>query len=229
LALGRLQWVDARQREDHRFLRLTDHCLYFGEFHRKCGWTGGEINELIADFKRTPSEIAASLRSRALRYFKHRAAWRIGRALTRQFGRAAVNSSITFVPMPGSKLAGDTDYCDRLSRTLHLAFAECSHDIRAVLRQKIATPADHASGRRLSYSALLDIVEIDPAQLSRPLRPLVVLFDDVLTSGKHFAVAQQRIREAVPGQAILGVFVARRVHTEIAARPDARGRAHESC
>jgi hypothetical protein len=208
-----LQWVDARQREDHHFLRLADHCLFFGEFHRKRGWMGGETNRLIADFKRTPSEIAASrLRSGTLEYFKRRATWTVGRALRRQFGRAAVDAVITFVPIPGSKLPGEVDYCDRLSRTLSLAFAGCAHDIRPLLRQKVGTAADHVSGRRLSHRALLDIVEIDPVQLSRPLRPLVVLFDDVLTSGKHFAVAQKRIRDAAPGQAILGVFVARRVH-----------------
>jgi hypothetical protein len=221
LSLERLRWLDAHEREEHHFLRHADHCLFFGEFHRKCGWTGGETNELIADFKRTPSQIAASLRSRALGYFKRRAERTIGQALREQFGRAAVDALITFVPMPGSKLPGESDYCDRLSRTLHLAFAGCAHDIRPLLRQKVGTAADHLSGsRRLSYRALLDIVEIDPAQLSRPLRPLVVLFDDVLTSGKHFAVAQRRIRETDPAQAILGVFVARRVRAEAAPAAD---------
>ena len=223
MSLERLRWVDAHQREDHHFLRRADHCLFFGEFHRRRGWVGGETNELIADFTRTPSQIAASLRPRALRYFKRRAEWTIGQALRGQFGRAAVDALITFVPMPGSKLRGEKDYCDRLSRTLHLAFAGCAHDIRPLLRQKVGTAADHVSGsRRLSYQALLDIVEVDPAQLLRPLRPLVVLFDDVLTSGKHFAIAQRRIREADPGQAILGVFVARRVHAVAAPVPGPR-------
>jgi hypothetical protein len=215
LPLERLSWVDAWQREDHHFLRAEDHCLYFGEFHRSRGWSGGETNQLIADFKRTPSAIAASLESSTLWYFKHRAAWTVARALKRQFGRAAVEALLTFVPMPGSKLPGEADYCDRLSQTLHLAFSGCRHDIRPLLRQRASTAADHASGgRRQRYGALLDIVEIDPAQLAQPLRPIVVLFDDVLTSGKHFAVARERIREAVPGQAILGVFVARRVYPQ---------------
>jgi hypothetical protein len=224
LPFERLSWVDARQREDHHFLRVEDHCLFFGEFHRSRGWEGGETNRLIVDFKRTPSVIAASLVSSSLQYFKHRARWTVARALKRQFGRATVEALLTFVPMPGSKLPGDTDYCDRLSQTLHLAFAGCRHDIRPLLRQKISTVADHVSGgRRLPYRALLDIVEIDPAQLARRLRPIVVLFDDMLTSGKHFAVARERIREAVPGQAILGVFVARRVHPQGEPRIDVSG------
>jgi hypothetical protein len=63
----------------------------------------------------------------------------------------------------------------------------------------------------MRFSALLEITELDPEQLGRPLRPLVALFDDVLTSGKHLAIARRRIRERFPDQAIIAVLIARRV------------------
>ena len=34
---------------------------------------------------------------------------------------------------------------------------------------------------------------------------MVVLFDDVLASGKHYRVAKTRIREVFPGQGTLGI------------------------
>jgi len=215
VSLERLVWLDDASRDDHRFLRHTDHCLYFGEFVAGRGWIGGATNELIIDFKRAPSRMAASAKSQATEHFKNRAITRIARALRRQFGRAAIETQLTFVPIPPSKIAGETDHCDRLLRTLRLAFAGLDADIRPLLRQSVSTAADHTRGPgRTRFAELLAITHLDPQQLCRPLRPLVVLFDDVLTSGKHLAVAQRRIREAVPEQALIAVLVARRVRPE---------------
>ena len=74
-----------------------------------------------------------------------------------------------------------------------------------------STRADHLSAvERLRYQHLLALTSLDARQLAGELRPMVVLFDDVLASGKHYRVAKTRIREVVPGQGILGIFVARR-------------------
>lgn len=64
----------------------------------------------------------------------------------------------------------------------------------------------------MSYEDLLTITELDKSQLSSPLRAEIVLFDDVLTSGKHYKVAKTRIRELFPDDPLLGVFVARSIH-----------------
>ncbi len=208
----RLRWIDEDTRADHGLLLPSDHCLYFGEFRAQGGWTAGAMNDLIVDFKRSPSRIAASARARAVQHFKDRAIATVACALRRQFARAAIETRLTFVPIPASKLPGETDYCDRLLRTLRLAFAGLHADIRPLLRQRASTAADHRSGtRRLRFDELLELTELDLAQLREPLRPLVVLFDDVLTSGKHLRVAKARIREAFPEQAIIAVLVARRV------------------
>lgn len=208
----RLTWIDAATRRDHRFLGPNDHCLYFGEFVAGSGWLAGPTNDLIIDFKRAPSAIAASPHALAVQHFKDRAVARVAGALRRQFARTAIQAALTFVPIPPSKVPGEPDHCDRLLRTLELAFSGLDADIRPLLRQRASMPADHSSrGCRIRFGELLELTELDPAQLQRPLRSLVVLFDDVLTSGKHLAVATVRIREAFPGQAIIAVAVARRV------------------
>jgi hypothetical protein len=215
----RLRWLDETQRGDHRFLGPTDHCLYFGDFHAGGGWAAGTTNDLIIDFKRSPSDIAASSKSHVVQRFKDRALATVAAALRRQFGRAAIETLITFVPIPPSKLPGEPDHCDRLQRTLRLAFEGLDADIRPLLRQSVSTAADHRSGgRRMRFGELLEITELDAGELKRPLRPLVALFDDVLTSGKHLAIARLRIREIFPDQAIIAVLIARRVREWIEAR-----------
>lgn len=215
----RLTWLDAAQRSDHRFVRPADHCLYFGEFHAGGGWRASPTNDLIIDFKRSPGEIAASARSHLVQRFKERAVATVAAALARQFGRAAIETLITFVPIPPSKMPGEPDHCDRLQRTLRLAFAGLAADIRPLIRQRVSTTADHRRGlHRMPFAELLEITELDPEQLERPLRPLTVLFDDVLTSGKHLAVARRRICEALPEQAVIAVLIARRARAPL--RPE---------
>jgi predicted amidophosphoribosyltransferase len=82
-----------------------------------------------------------------------------------------------------------------------------------LLRQTQSTVADHLSGAsRLKYDELLEITELDEAQLAQPVRKTIVIFDDVLTSGKHYRVAKTRILEHLPSQDIVGLFVARAIH-----------------
>lgn len=97
---------------------------------------------------------------------------------------------------------------------LATAFEGWSPDIRLLLRQTVSTESDHARGIRIAFDDLLAITEIDASQLAAPLRETVVLFDDVLTTGKHFKVCLRKIREVRPNVPVVGVFVARRVFPE---------------
>jgi len=60
---------------------------------------------------------------------------------------------------------------------------------------------------------------LEIAQLNAlPLRQAIVLFDDVLTTGKHFNCCERRLREVVPTNVpIMGVFIARRILPEATA------------
>jgi hypothetical protein len=208
----RLTWIDTTNRDEHYFLEEGDRCLFFGDFHGGKGWSGGVTNQLIMNFKRTPGEIQASANARQLLHYKNTAIAEIAAALRKVFSPDAL-AQRTFVPIPTSKVHGDPDYCDRLERTLNLAFRGYGADIRLALHQTASTEPDHRSGaNRISYDDLLSITEIDPTQLITPLRAEVVLFDDVLTSGKHYKVAKTRILELFPGKSLLAIFVARCIH-----------------
>jgi hypothetical protein len=73
-------------------------------------------------------------------------------------------------------------------------------------------PADHGSVRRLTAEALLRVIGLDRELLLRePLRERIVLFDDVLTSGKHYKCCERRLRELLADAPISGLFVVRRL------------------
>jgi predicted amidophosphoribosyltransferase len=218
----RLKWIDEASRPEHWALGRDDHCLFFGEYFPGGGWRAGATNDLVLDFKRTPASIRASPHPAALRYFKRRAIESVADALRRGFGRAAVESLLTFVPVPTSMPRGDADYCDRLTVALRRAFAGWDADVRPLLRVRAAVAPDHVRGRRLSRRELMRIMEVDGPQLDRPLRPVVVLFDDVLTSGKHLSVAKACIEARVPEQTVIAVCVARVARTDGVRTPIAR-------
>lgn len=129
---------------------------------------------------------------------------------------------LTWVPIPPSKAAGHVDYDERLMRTLAVAFKGYDVDVRILLRQSESTKADHESGDRLTPEALYQVLEFDDAVMDeRPLRQGIVLFDDLLTTGKHFKCCERRLREVVSASVpIIGLFVARRILPDPAADPE---------
>jgi hypothetical protein len=193
----RLTWIDETNRQTYFFLEDDDKCLFFGEFYPSKGWSGGPTNQFIKNFKRRPDEIAESAWPAQLQNHKNRAIREVAAWLRNQIRRELVETRLTFVPIPTSKVVDHPHHCDRLERTLRQAFHGFDADIRLLLRQTVTTEADHRSGgQRIKYDNLLAITEVDPAQLQTPVREKIVLFDDVLTSGKHYKVAKTRIREA---------------------------------
>ncbi len=204
----RLTWIDETNRGQHAFLQEGDQCLYFGEYQGRGGFQSSPTNQLIFNFKKLPTRCRQDER---LRYHKERAVRGIGEGIRRAISREPAER-LTWVPVPTSKVVGDPDYDDRLIRALGIAFDGYDTDVRSLLRQTESTEPDHAArGQRLTRDELLGILEVDQPVLDRsPLRQKIVLFDDVLVSGKHFKCCEERLRDVVPAHVpIIGIFVAR--------------------
>jgi hypothetical protein len=105
-------------------------------------------------------------------------------------------------------MVGDPEYDNRLARVLSTAFHGWKSDVRDMLKLTRSTLADHESAERLAYDELLGITAATESMNTGP-RPIVVILDDVLNSGKHFKVAQQLVRERYPDVDIRGLFLAR--------------------
>jgi len=206
-----MRWtkIDEITRPDHFYLEEADQCFHLRDYFSRQGYQRGDTNQLIFNFKIPPTVVAANPKRG---YWKEQAIARVAADLRGSISRELIEK-VTWVPVPPSSVVADPDYDDRLVRTLKRAFAGYNVDIRELIRQSESTIPDHRGSERSSIDALRDILEIDDAVLDgRPLGERIVLFDDVLTTGKHFKCCEYRIREALPdGPPVIGMFIARSV------------------
>ncbi len=199
--------IDLNQLADHPYLTDSDRCSFMLEFIPGGHLELGASNRILRDFKCPPSTTIVSARRAAS---KRRAIELMAALLRAAVSRRAAQGA-TWVPIPPSKVPADADFDDRLMRTLALAFRDYDVDLRRLLFQAQSTPADHLGSTRLTAAALLGNLCLDVASLQqRPLRQTIYLFDDVLTTGKHYKCCERRLRDVVPQAPICGVFLLRR-------------------
>ncbi len=200
--------LDELARTDHSYLMPGDQCWCLSEYLPGAGYRASRVNQLIADLKCRPTIAASDPRRRR---YKQRAIAAIAAALRRCVNQRSVERS-TWVPIPPSRTPCEADYDDRLLRVLGTAFGGYDLDLRVLLYQAASTAADHAQSRRSSLDSLYGVIRFDWQALGiQPLRERIVLFDDVLTTGKHYKCCERRLREVLPDIPIGGLFVARRV------------------
>lgn len=200
----RLTQVDALSCASHKLLRPGDRVYYLGEYVAGAGHVS-PTNDLIHNFKIRPSALRGWP---ARRRHKEQAIGEIAAAFTRHF--SALDATAVVVPIPTSKLPADPDYDDRLLRTLRVCRSQPMPPVRELIKQKRSTTADHAAIGRQSFRHLLANCYVDDA-LSLPRPSLVILFDDVLTEGKHFKVCQRLLRNHYGDIPVVGFFVARTI------------------
>lgn len=200
--------LDDRARAAHSHLTASDQCWCLGGYVPGRSYRVSAANQLIANLKCAPSVAAAEpVRARHKRRAIEQAAVWVREAVAKVWAEEA-----TWIPVPPSCAQGHVDYDDRLIRILRLAFASYDADVRGILYQVQTRAADHLSRRRLSMKILYDCIRVNSAALvCRPLRRRIVLFDDVLTTGKHYKCCEQRLLEALPGLHVSGFFLMRRV------------------
>jgi hypothetical protein len=206
--IGTTVALDEDARTDHPYLTAADHCRCLAEYLPGRGYRASLVNQLIVNLKCAPLIAAAEPRRR---HYKLQAIDDIARALRTALSQSAVECA-TWIPIPPSRPACDADYDDRLQRILVAAFGDFDLDLRGLLYQSEGTAPDHASARRLTADALYRLIGLDREALElKPPRECIVLFDDVLTTGKHYKCCERRLREALADIPISGLFVARRV------------------
>ena len=197
--------IDESTVGQHFSLSEADQCYYVWEYTAGKRYDFSPTNHLIKNLKIKPTEIAKSPRRD---HYKQQAINHAAAALRHLLPRAAAEQRMTFVPVPGSKAAGDPDYDDRMLQVLRRALQGWAVEIRPVLQLIQSTPADHEAADRQPYHDLLAISRLeDPS--AEDLRPIVVVVDDVLNSGKHYKVAQTLISAHFPDVEIRGLFLAR--------------------
>ncbi len=124
-------------------------------------------------------------------------------------GTSAIETT-TFIPVPPSKAKGDADYDDRLLRVLKRMALGCDADIREAVTQRNSLIASHVGEERTSIQDLVENFALDHAMAVDPRNAIFVIFDDVLTTGRHFKAMQSVLTNAVPSAHTVGLFLARR-------------------
>lgn len=209
---AQLRRIGGAERVDHSRLRAEHRCYFWGEYtpweHTK-GFKGdfSETNRLIEALK-TPTEQQEEVNLERKRQAVEKTAaafatfWR---------WRDLLRDGVMLVPMPPSRPRNDPLYDNRMTRVLGeiqstLGIELPIHDI---LEFDGSTAPSHTSASRPTPNALSKAMTLDDAGVSFTTPKLILLFDDVLTTGAHFVVASARLQERFPTSGIIGNFVAR--------------------
>ena len=196
--------IDDRTRADHWYLRRTDVCRYLGEYTAGKGLAYSATNTLILDLKLPVSH------ARRWEQPQKEKAIACAAAALRQALKASVLDRAVFVPVPPSKAKDDDGHDDRLVRMLRAVRPERPLDVRELIVQTSSVEPTHRRSRRLRASDIEEMYRIDETQ-EAPAAGLVVVVDDLLTSGAHFRAAQRLLSRHFPDTDVAGLFLARRL------------------
>lgn len=187
-----------------------DNCYFYGEYVAGAGWQHGGFNNLISNLK---SDIASKPqrrphKQRAIEF----AATLLGNG---SLNLDALRTSVTMVPMPCSKPLGHPKFDDRVTQVLARLGRQIGpgFDLREALVTVNAREAqhEHPGEARPSVDELAASMQLDPRAIATPLRPHVVVVDDVFTLGSSFVAAKRLLMEVEGVQSVTGVFIARTV------------------
>lgn len=208
---ARLSKIDELTRPDHTFIEPEDECYYIGDYYAGRGFSFSTINNLINNLRKPMDR-----RNRPDE-------WRHKQSATVTCGnmlREAINeewlSEATLVPMPSSKKRDHAEYDDRIPKILTELASGRRVDIRELVVMKQSVQQSHLAQERVSIPELIENMSLDETVAEPPPRSIGV-FDDVLTTGRHFKAVQTMLRRRFPGISIVGIFIVRRV-------PDATAR-----
>ena len=200
----KLSEIDDLSRPEHHFLELGDRCFFLWEYTPNRGYKFSEANNLILNFKKSPER-----QGRPEWRYKEQAIEKIAEAFLKSL-RAEWLQGVTLVPIPPSEARGSPRYDDRMLRVLRRLGGKlgASLDIRELILQGESTVADHKAVQRQSFEDLIDNYRFsEQTALPAPVR--IALFDDLLTTGRHFKAAKHLLQMQYPDTEILGIFVAR--------------------
>ena len=200
---NRFTEVDDLTRPDHWYLTEDDHCYFIGEYTARQGFTYSATNSLVLNFKKPMDR-----RGRPEWRYKERAIQTAADAFRRALRPEALGS-LTFVPIPPSKAKGDPLYDDRLTQMLRAIRAKPPLDVRELIVQTRSTDAVHGRTVRPRPEEIEALYRIDEA-LTKPAPRLVVVVDDLLTTGAHFRAAKSVLSTRFLDVPALGLFIARR-------------------
>jgi hypothetical protein len=201
----RLSKIDELTRPDHTFIEPEDECYYLGDYYAGRGFAFSSINNLINNLRKP---MARRGRPDDWRH-KQSAILTCGKMLRESLNEEWLNEA-TLIPMPSSKTKDDAEYDDRVPQILKEVAKGRQVDIRELVVMKRSVQQSHLAQERVSLPELIESMSVDEGG-AQPAPHSIGIFDDVLTTGRHFKAVQTILRRRFPDVPIVGVFVVRRV------------------
>lgn len=203
---SKLEVIDIDQ---YSFLTDEDQCACWGRYHARKGFSGGQINQIIVNIKKDPSKAGQHDY-----HYKQRDIEKVGKYFSSNLRHKALNDQITLVPIPPSKTRNHPEYDDRMLRICNETVRGlASPEVIDLLKTNKSLKASHTltSGNRTSLEDLKANLALDIPANFKP-RPIVLLVDDVLTTGRHFAACKYVIKNHFPNAQVMGLFIGRVDH-----------------
>ncbi len=197
------QKLDDLYRHHHFFLEDDDEVYFAGEYTARAGFAESSTNQLISNLKK-----CISVRGTAQWRYKVQAINSIGNYQNTIFNN--VKSTVTFVPVPPSRAKSDALYDDRLLQVLNVMAQGDGWDVCELVEQINTQDAahNHKDGERPSIESLIENYRLIVPDGYEP-RNRIAIYDDVLTTGRHFKAMQYVIKQRFPHANIIGIFFAR--------------------
>lgn len=195
--------VDDLTRHNYTYLTSDDECYYLCEYFSGMGYSYSAENQLIFNFKKPVQK-----KAEAGYQYKAKAIQAISAIVNSSVLPALDANTTTIVPIPPSKTKKHIHHDDRMCQVLHGAIRGTSFDCRELIIQVKDMDAAHDSSIRPRPEDLKDNYQID-LSLTSGLKDLIVLFDDVLTTGAHYVACRDIIKAAFPDKKVVGIFIAR--------------------
>ena len=196
--------VDALTLPDHWYLDESDTCYFLGHYTARAGYEHSQTNSLISNLKKDMSR-----RGTPEWRYKLQAIEQAAEGFRRCFTPQALDS-VTFVPVPPSKIRDDDLYDDRMTQVLKRMRPHPAVDVRELIVQTRSTEAAHGSPTRPSPAQIEALYTIDERR-TNPKPQRIIVADDILTTGAHFKAATDLLTTRFPGVPVFGLFIARRV------------------
>lgn len=208
----KLQRIDDITRGGHYYLDKSDFCFFLEEYYAEKGYQHSAANQRIYNIKKSPQRkglIDYKYKVRDINWY--------GDRLRKALPESYFDGGAAFIPIPPSKARNDPDYDDRMIRIARrMCVGYDDADVRDLIIQTQTLEAAHKKDeKRLTPTEQASFYSVDKELLAeRPLPKLVVILDDVLTTGSHYKAAEAVILQHAPNCTPVGVFLARCIHPD---------------
>ncbi len=206
----------ADYRSEYSHLSTADEVYFLIEYHANSPTRNSSI-----------SNIKKPLSKKGLPEWPHkmRSMREFARTLREIIGEHGF-SEVTFVPVPPSQAPDDPMHDDRIKTILELASNGFDSDIRELFVSGESREKAHHGRRRSPDEHCSGMIQ-NPSISPTALRDVIVVFDDVITTGSSFVAMRRLINEYITTHSfptprkVAGIYLARTIHDN---RPDAFSR-----